>query len=277
MNAAAYARSQAEYDDAEDRLIGEPGDADYLRLYDLRPKFVTACRQGDLIPYEVANAAYKEVIDAALKIRTSIFQKLIPVWPFYADESVELRDRLIRLALERLQKKHLTERDWYRALLAHNRPIIKEATDLCTSALNNIAGLAQVIKDADPRRQLPSKAKGGTPPAGSYRGIPLAEAEIKVREWLAANAKGNPAAVTRDAVAAGTGVSTAQVSRTAAWQAFRDKRDAESKPGAREVPLTDDMQAAATSGCPLSNELAYLIEEQRADEAEQERRYKRRT
>ena len=51
--------------------------------------------------------------------------------------------------------------------------------------------------------------------------IPLAEANILVRDWLAKHAKDNPTGITRDAVAKGTGVSPASVSRTAAWQAFR--------------------------------------------------------
>jgi hypothetical protein len=56
------------------------------------------------------------------------------------------------------------------------------------------------------------------------RRVSKAEAEVLVRDWLAENAKGAPESVTRDAVAAGTGVSAGLVSRTAAWQAFAAER-----------------------------------------------------
>jgi hypothetical protein len=108
------------------------------------------------------------------------------------------------------------------------------------------------------------------------KGIPLAEAEILVRDWLLKYAKDNPAGITRDAVAAGIDVSAGQVSKTAAWKAFRERRDAEAKPGAREVPLTDAMQAVVPGDCETPDELAALIEEQRADEAEENRRHNRR-
>jgi hypothetical protein len=108
------------------------------------------------------------------------------------------------------------------------------------------------------------------------KGIPLAEAEILVRDWLSANAKGNPAAITRDAVVAGTGVSGGQVSNTAAWKAFQERRHAERKPSAREVPLTDAMKTVIPSDCERPDELAALIEEQEQEKAEQERRHKRR-
>jgi hypothetical protein len=118
--------------------------------------------------------------------------------------------------------------------------------------------------------------KVGTPPARRSKGIPRAEAEIRVRGWLAANAKDNPAAITRDAVAAGTGVSAGQVSNTAAWKAFRERRDAETKPGAREVHLSDRMLAVVPSDCELHPEVTALKAEQDAEEAEQDRRHKRR-
>jgi hypothetical protein len=120
------------------------------------------------------------------------------------------------------------------------------------------------------------KAVKPTAPAGRLKGIPFTEAEVRVREWLAANAKADPANITRDAVAVGAGVSSGQVSKTAAWKAFRERRDSEAKPGAREVPLTDPMQAAMPSDCERPDEIAALIEEQKKEEAEQERRHKRR-
>lgn len=134
---------------------------------------------------------------------------------------------------------------------------------------------------------LPSPTPADAPPAGEreseggkpadrLKGIPLAEAEVRVRDWLAANAKDNPAAITRDAVAAGTAVSAGTVSKTAAWKAFRERRDAEVKPVARDVSLTDAMQAVVPADCAAPAELAALIEEQSAEMADESRRHKRR-
>lgn len=121
------------------------------------------------------------------------------------------------------------------------------------------------------RPELPESRK----PAGR-KGVPLAEAEIKVRDWLAKHAKDKPAGITRDAVAAGTGVSGGQISNTAAWKAFRERRDAQAKPGARNIPLTDAMLAVIPSDCAKPDELAELIEEQQLEAAEQNRHAKRR-
>lgn len=129
---------------------------------------------------------------------------------------------------------------------------------------------------AAPGPSAATKPGEGGKRAGRSRGIPLAEAEIKVREWLLKHAKDDPAGITRDAVAAGTGVSAGQVSKTAAWKAFRERRDAEAKGKVREVPLTGAMLNNVPGDCKTPDELAALIEEQRADEAEEYRRYKRR-
>jgi hypothetical protein len=114
------------------------------------------------------------------------------------------------------------------------------------------------------------------PPVGRPRGTPLEEANILVRVFLEENARDNPAAITRDAVAKATGVSTGQVSKTPAWQAFRERRDAEAKPEVREVPLTERMRSVVPDNCETPYEIAALIEEQKAEEAEQELRHKRR-
>src|SRR5262249_2907179 len=119
-------------------------------------------------------------------------------------------------------------------------------------------------------------SEGGTPGKSRSKCIPRDEAAILVRDWLEKNAKDDPASITRDAVADGTGVSAGQVSNTPAWKVFRDRRDAERKPPVREVPLSDTMQAVVAADCETPDELAELIEEQKADKAEQERRHKRR-
>jgi hypothetical protein len=120
------------------------------------------------------------------------------------------------------------------------------------------------------------QGEGGKPGNNRPKRIPRAEAEILVRDWLRKNAKQNPASITRDAVAAGARVSTGMVSKTAAWKAFRERRDAEAKPGAREVPLTETMQAVIPADCARPDELPALIEEQEAERAKELRPHKRR-
>jgi hypothetical protein len=123
------------------------------------------------------------------------------------------------------------------------------------------------------------QSEGEKPKAGRSKRISRAEAEVLVREWLLKNAKDNPAAITRDAVAVGTGVSGPTVSRTSAWKAFRERRDANAQPKPREVPLTEGMLSVVKGDDGRDaelDELAALVEEQKADEAEQERRYKMR-
>jgi len=82
--------------------------------------------------------------------------------------------------------------------------------------------------------------------------------------------------VTRDAVAAGVGVSAGLVSRTAAWQAFAAERKRRHK---KEIALSGKMLAVISSSVRTPQqeaELAELIRQQQADEAEQIVRYKRR-
>jgi hypothetical protein len=129
-----------------------------------------------------------------------------------------------------------------------------------------------------PRRDdaPPSPLGAGERSEGDHtrpKGIPRAEAETLVRDYLLEHAKANPAAVTRDAVAAGTGVSAGMVSKTAAWKAFRDRRDAGANPGRREVPLTDSMLAIVPAEVETPDELAALIEEQEREQAEESRRH----
>ncbi len=138
-------------------------------------------------------------------------------------------------------------------------------------------------ENASPPATGTEESEGDAPEKGRPKRTTRAEAEVLVRDWLTKHAKDNPAAVTRDAVAAGTGVSAGTVSNTAAWQAFRDRRDAESKPGARNIPLSDQLEAViphGTAGKAESEQrdavLNKLIEEQEADAAEDNRRQKRR-
>ncbi len=159
-------------------------------------------------------------------------------------------------------------------------------------ALDDFAKAACRLREeaANPRAGLTGGSEGGKamPSSSNASGaerdegelptkkrIPSEEAEILVRDWLLENAKKNPTAITRDAVAACTGVSAGAVSNTAAWKAFRDRRDAEAKPANRETSLTTAMLAVVSSDCPTPAQLAEINEIFRAgekEEAEQERR-----
>lgn len=111
------------------------------------------------------------------------------------------------------------------------------------------------------------------------KGIPREEAEALVRDWLAKHAKANPDAVTRDAVAAATGVSAGGVSNTDAWTVFSKRREEKANPGPRVIPLTDAMHAVVPADCQTPDELAALVEEQRLEKEKEEKlplRHKRR-
>lgn len=151
---------------------------------------------------------------------------------------------------------------------------VEDPNGLDRRALNLVREIEAALlsfSNGPPPPNATQQSEGRTP-----EGVPKLEAETRVSDWLLKNAKDDPASVTRDAVAAGTGVSAGGVSNTSAWQAFRDRRDAEAKPGERNVPLSDRMQAAIPADCATPDELAELIEEQEAERAKEERRHKRR-
>jgi hypothetical protein len=100
------------------------------------------------------------------------------------------------------------------------------------------------------------------------------EANVRVGDWLRKNGKTNPRSVTRDDVAKGTGVSTGAVSNSSAWKAFRRRRDEQSKPAKREVPLTKPMLAKLPAGSTRPDELAELIKEQAQDQRKERRRHR---
>jgi hypothetical protein len=125
---------------------------------------------------------------------------------------------------------------------------------------------APQVRPHGPPNTRPSKKKG----------VPHDEAEILVREWLAANAKENPAAVRRDTIAEETGLSTGAVSGTSAWKAFNQRRKTNSKPTAREIQLSPGVLATMPSGTEKDGMLSDIIEDQRADQKKDERRQTRR-
>lgn len=103
---------------------------------------------------------------------------------------------------------------------------------------------------------VPSAAVAAPPPGKRSKGIPHAEAEVRVRDWLLKNAKGYRDAVTRDQVARETGVSTGMVSKTKAWRAFEERRKEVRKGNPRTVPLTNKMLATipANAESPSSSD-----------------------
>jgi hypothetical protein len=122
------------------------------------------------------------------------------------------------------------------------------------------------------------QGEGGSPPATEKKHgrVPKNKAEILVADWLKKHAKEDPDAVTRDQIAAETGVSTGGVSGTAAFRAFDAERNKRRNSKVRTIPLSERMQAAVPADCARPDELAELIEEQEAERTEEERRSKRR-
>lgn len=186
----------------------------------------------------------------ASELAKATLEKMTPIWN--ADEAV----------------------DWKGADLPGSLLLLNEAEHRGLWRAIHIIGEAY-----DERHQAPDEAP---PPATPQRPemkkqgksrVPKDEAEIRVRDWLLDHARENPANVTRDAVAAGTGVSAGGVSGTAAWRAFRERRDAVSNPVERNVPLTDGMLAAVPGDDSMPDELAALIEEQQREAAEDARRH----
>jgi len=115
------------------------------------------------------------------------------------------------------------------------------------------------------------QSEGPKPGNNRPKGVPQAEADVLVLDYLTSHLKENPD-ITRDAIATATGVSGGAASAAPAWKALRKRRKAKAKPRAREVPLTDAMRSAIPNGCKMPDELAALIEEQEADEAADARR-----
>jgi len=140
------------------------------------------------------------------------------------------------------------------------------------AALSHLRPVFDIIQSLLNERTLPAE-RTRTEKGRKQKRIPRDEAEVLVRKWLATHAKDNPDAVTRDQIAAETGVSAGGVSATAAWGAFDEARKERRKPSVRQIPLTDKMQAAIPADCAEPEELAELIREQEAEKAEDERRH----
>ncbi len=104
------------------------------------------------------------------------------------------------------------------------------------------------------------------------------EAEVRVREWLIQHkeeAEGHSGGITRNRIADETGVSQGMVSGCSAWVAFRDARDARRVGEVRTVQMTSRVEAVLPADLGPPDELAELIEEQRADDESGGRRTRR--
>ncbi len=94
------------------------------------------------------------------------------------------------------------------------------------------------------------------------RRIPAAEANVLVREYLAAHARANPDAMTVRGIAKVIGASEGGVSESDAWRTFSEARQ-KLRPGSvRTVRLTDTMLSAI----PDRDELARLIADHEDDD-----------
>ena len=144
LNAVAFARTLEDYIDAKNRLLGESGDADYRRLFELRTPFIKACRDFGIDLNEV-RTKYKAVIDAALTLRTSLRGQLLPVWPFYIENREDEREKLMQIAKDRLAGRPLLPIGWYDTLHEVNFPIVQAATSLYISVVNDLDDLASFI------------------------------------------------------------------------------------------------------------------------------------
>ena len=114
----------------------------------------------------------------------------------------------------------------------------------------------------EPAMSGPLTLDGNEPntPRQAVKGIPQAETNVLVRDWLDENAKINLDKVTRDRIADGTGASKGSVSNSAAWKAFTAERKKRSTSKLREVPLTDEMLAVIPDDRKPGRELSQLDE-----------------
>lgn len=106
--------------------------------------------------------------------------------------------------------------------------------------------------------------------------IPKDEANILVREYLE-HSIADPFSITREMVAAATGVSTGGVSNTNAWKAFDEERKRLKPARSREVQVNDmNMFANIPNNTVSSVELEQLIKEQEDDTENDKRNQNRR-
>lgn len=176
----------------------------------------------------------------------------------------------------------LTTKEWRPLVMCQKGPTVMFRQLLEDTIADLPSGETESITSrtrSDARSPAETRESEGTPTKRRRKRVTKDEAEILVCGWLEENAtKENFASITREAVHNGTCVSTGQISNTAAWKAFCKRRDEEAKPGPREVPLSDKLQATLPADCPDPAALADLMDEQEKERKEDEkpRRHKRR-
>lgn len=157
------ARSANDYLDAKNRVTGDRGNADFIRLHELRKPFVRACLDFG-IPLTEVDAKYKAVNDAAQKLRTEYFQKLLSGWPFHVADADEQQQRLIRTARERLGGMPSPYGEDWASTIGHlNQPILDGALSEVISAGNELDGLAALIQRTDTATAARSDMPSVTP------------------------------------------------------------------------------------------------------------------
>jgi hypothetical protein len=116
-----------------------------------------------------------------------------------------------------------------------------------------------------------------TPATSARRGIPKAEAEVLVAEYLTKHGKPDPWAVSISQIEAATGVPRSSINRLPVWKVFHAERKKRRAGKVRTVRLTDDMQAIIPDGATGRDEvLETLIREQEDDMAEEDNSHARR-
>lgn len=108
-----------------------------------------------------------------------------------------------------------------------------------------VFALARAARLAAPAPAAPVPVPTPAPPAPARRPqVPLEEAQVRVADWFAAHRANRRGRITRDRIAAETGVSAGGVNNTGAWQEYAARREQETPAAPRTVPLSDEMLAA---------------------------------
>jgi hypothetical protein len=145
MQDFTLARSGDAYLDARDRITGERGNSDFLRLHDLKRPFVSACRDFG-IAVDEARRKYDAVTESSRRIRVEFFPQLLSVWPLCVTDAYDQRSDLIEMARKRLDGMPSPYGEDWASTIGHlNQPILTAASSAYISAVNDLDELAMLI------------------------------------------------------------------------------------------------------------------------------------
>ena len=233
--------------------------------------------EGEALPKEYQRLIRQRPLHPRLDDYLAIFRDIAreqPGWGEWDRKSLgKVRDRLCHVRSIGIPETGRIPLDEVIKLFP---PCMSPSIGLSSSPPAMPSGSTQTPPTNPPPADEPPHADQSKPKGKKAKGVPLAEANIKVRDWLQENATNDPASITRDAVADGTRVSKGGVSKTSAWKTFRELRDAEVTPRVRKVRLTDTMQASVPANSVRCDELAATIKEQQQELADEARSHKRR-